>query len=196
MTPPSQHHSTFWATGIVALAATLCASCTTPTSPSSDTGVGTDAHADVDAASLGHDAGGSTDAGGPIDVGTDAAMPVDAARPDSAVDAAVDAGHDAGFDTGPVSCGPHTFVVTTPGFSYTIDGVPGNPTLSLCRDVPYMFDLSAVSTSHPMELFSGATSLAVFPGGATTTYTVPLAPPLPNRYACQIHGFGGTVAVP
>lgn len=150
--------------------------------------------------------GGGTDAGTDAarvaDAGTDAgAVPMDAAADTSVIlDAGGDGGpdafvSDAGTDAPIVACTAHTFVVTSDGASYAIDGHALNPTLSLCPGVTYTFDLTAVSTFHPMELLAGLTSVAAFPGGMTTSYTTPAAAPFPDSYRCSIHGFGGLVTV-
>jgi hypothetical protein len=163
--------------------------CGSPTPASPDTGTSpTDA---------GHDAAPPMDDAGPVaDAGSDAAPITDAG---ASVDAATvtDA---SSTDDAAVTCTPsgHTFMVHVDpvgGLSaYTIDGTMGNPALQLCAGASYMFDLTTVSTSHPMQITGGATT-ALFLGGVTTSYTAPTAAPFPTAYSCEIHGFGGSVVV-
>ncbi len=164
----------------------LAACSTTPAgndaaSGGNDTGSGNDAATTPDTGGSTPDTGGSTpDMGTTADAGTDAAMAADA----NDVDASF-------------SCDPHTFVVTSDGSSYTIDGVAGNPTIHMCHGVTYMFDLTAVSTFHPLGLYVTGTAapVASFPGMVTTTYAAPAAAPFPDTYRCTIHGFGSSVVV-
>jgi hypothetical protein len=141
--------------------------------------------AGIDAAEIadtGVDAGEAPDATTVVDAGTDAAV-------------VADAGADAG------ACAPHTFVVMSSDGAYMIDGAL-NPTLTLCTGVTYMFDMTAVSPSHPMGLYATVpasgfptpgTPIATFAGGLTSSYTV--ASPAPVAYRCTVHNFGGNVVV-
>jgi hypothetical protein len=169
---------------------------------------------DASAMDAGHDAFVGTDAN--VDAGMDAFAAVDAnidAGHDGGSDANVDAGHDGGSDGGHDAfvppdtnpCMPHTFVVTTDGSSYTIDGAV-NPTLTLCRGVTYTFNLSTVPSFHPLGLYTTVptagvlptpgTPLMMFSGMATTSYMIPATAPFPVVYRCTVHNFGGAVVVP
>lgn len=123
----------------------------------------------------------------PIDAGHDAAPTVDVGhdafmRSDANTDANVD-------------CSPHTFVVTSDGASYTIDGVDADPTITLCRFVTYTFDLSGVVGHHPIRLTAGPFPVLDVAAGGTGTLTIGAEGPDPDHYECSIHFFGGDVVV-
>src|SRR5262245_56608031 len=100
----------------VLLLSLLAAGCGAPALPSPDAG----STPEADAGTPTQDDGGST------------------SSPDGG-HAIVDAGH---IDPDPVDCSPRTFVVSTPGFFFAIEGMEGqNPPLALCRGVTYQFDL-------------------------------------------------------
>ncbi|HTL57913.1 MAG TPA: hypothetical protein VL361_19650 [Candidatus Limnocylindrales bacterium] len=88
------------------------------------------------------------------------------------------------------------FTVTSPGFSYTINGTNNNPQLTLVRGKTYTFAVNA-SSIHPFFIESaGVTNNNISQG--TITWTVPMVASNYN-YICSIHFFGGkinTVAAP
>lgn len=89
------------------------------------------------------------------------------------------------------------FSVSTPNnqFSYVINGVSGNPTLTLTRGQVYTFAVSAAS-DHPLEILGAGTAVAnnnIFSG--TLTFTVPATGPTSYNYICSLHGFGGIINV-
>lgn len=92
------------------------------------------------------------------------------------------------------------FSVTSPGFSYSINGAGPNPTLTLVRGRTYTF---AVSTdpSHPFQILGPGTLIGNNTSSGTITYTVATNAPatINPGYRCSIHAFSGiiqTVAPP
>jgi len=84
------------------------------------------------------------------------------------------------------------FNVTSPGSSYTINGSPSNPVLTLFRGETYTFAI-ATSSLHPFSITSptGTTSNNnIFSG--TITFRVPTNA-ANYSYRCSIHGFGNTI---
>jgi hypothetical protein len=85
---------------------------------------------------------------------------------------------------------PADFSVTSPGFSYTINSMPNNPTLTLVRGKTYTFSVST-SAIHPFRINSAGVVNNNISSG-TITYTVPLV--ASNYiYECSIHHFSGTI---
>ncbi len=93
------------------------------------------------------------------------------------------------------------FSVTTPGsqFAFLINGVNGNPTITLQRGKTYTF---AVNTAgfHPFRI--GATVFGTVPAGVTgentSSGTVTFAVPANASdcfYYCGIHGFNGSIVM-
>lgn len=87
------------------------------------------------------------------------------------------------------------FSVMTPGgaFAFTINGVGGNPTITLVRGKTYTF---AVNTStfpdHPFDIVSstGVTNNSINSG--TVTFAVPYDD-TNYSYICPVHFFSGTI---
>ena len=83
------------------------------------------------------------------------------------------------------------FNVTTPGFFYSINGLPThNPTLTLVRGKTYTFAVNA-DPSHPFEIKSKGVANNNKSSG-TITFTVPDVASN-YQYICSIHLFGGTI---
>ncbi len=84
------------------------------------------------------------------------------------------------------------FNVTSPGFSYTINGIAGTPSLTLVRGETYTF---AVTTDalHPFRINSPAgTTTGNNTSSGTITFKVPTNA-VNYSYQCSIHGFGNTI---
>ncbi len=83
------------------------------------------------------------------------------------------------------------FSVTSPGFSYTINGMPNQPTLTLVRGRTYTFDV-ATSSNHPFRIngAAGVSNNNISLG--TITFTVP-NDPVNYVYECSFHHFSGTI---
>lgn len=84
------------------------------------------------------------------------------------------------------------FTVTASAGSsaYTINGMGGNPMLTLERGKTYTFQISTTS-SHPFRInSSGVINNAIFSG--TLTYTVPMVASN-YTYRCTLHSFGGNI---
>lgn len=102
---------------------------------------------------------------------------------------------------GPISVGAADFMVTSPiSNPYAINGVSGNPTITLVRGRTYTF---AISTSGSHPFFIGTSLGGPAPAGisgqnaggnssGTITFNVPL-----NAsncvYYCKVHFFSGTI---
>ena len=93
-----------------------------------------------------------------------------------------------------VQAPPGPYVVTSPGFFYSITGLSGeNPILTLTRGMTYTFQVNA-SSIHPFEILNAP------PGSVTNnnisrgtlTFRVPTTPQS-YAYHCSIHGFGNTI---
>jgi len=84
------------------------------------------------------------------------------------------------------------FSVNSPGYSYTINGSPSNPTLTLVRGQTYTFAISTAS-NHPFQIVSpaGSTTGNNISSG-TITFRVPTNV-VNYSYRCSIHGFGGQI---
>jgi len=86
------------------------------------------------------------------------------------------------------------FTVTyTGGSSYTINGMTGNPTLTLFRGETYTFFINNVPSNHPFQIQSPAgttTSNNIVNG--TITFRVPTNA-VNYSYRCSIHLFGGQI---
>ncbi len=83
------------------------------------------------------------------------------------------------------------FTVTSPGFSYSINGSAGNPNLTLVCGKTYTFQVNA-SSIHPFFINSPGVQNNNISSG-TITYTVPIVP-TNYQYFCSIHGFGATIS--
>lgn len=90
------------------------------------------------------------------------------------------------------------FNVTTPGFSFTING-QSNPTLTLTRGMTYTFGITNAS-GHPFRIASNFSTRQAFTNGVVNngifsgliTFAVPTNAPNTLFYVCPNHGFGGT----
>jgi hypothetical protein len=90
--------------------------------------------------------------------------------------------------------------VTSPGFFFSIDGVPSNPTLTLTRGQTYRFIVNTDSF-HPFEIVNanntpyndGLSANNISSG--TMVFTVPMTAPDTLRYICPIHLFGGQINI-
>ncbi len=90
----------------------------------------------------------------------------------------------------PLSASAADFVVTSPGFYFSINGQQPNPTLTLVRGQTYTFSVST-SAIHPFEILSDGVQNNNTSSG-TITYTVPMV--VSNySYICPIHLFGGQI---
>lgn len=96
---------------------------------------------------------------------------------------------------------PPDFTVTSPGFSYTINGAENNPGLTLMRGRTYAFAIDA-DPSHPFEIVSdllgtpyndGVTNNNISSG--TITFSVPANAPAQLFYICSLHFFGGAIDI-
>jgi plastocyanin len=84
------------------------------------------------------------------------------------------------------------FNVTSPGFSYTINGMAANPTLTLVRGETYTFAVST-ALNHPFEIVSPAgTTTSNNISSGTITFRVPTNA-ANYSYRCSIHFFGGQI---
>ena len=83
------------------------------------------------------------------------------------------------------------FSVTSPGFSYTINGMPNQPTLTLVRGRTYTFDV-ATSSNHPFRINGAAGVSNNNISSGTITFTVP-NDPVNYVYECSFHHFSGTI---
>lgn len=84
------------------------------------------------------------------------------------------------------------FSVTSPGSSYTINGLSANPVLTLVRGQTYTF---AVTTSgvHPFRINAPAgTTTGNNTSSGTITFFVPTNA-VNYTYQCSIHGFGAAI---
>ena len=85
------------------------------------------------------------------------------------------------------------FVVTSPGFFYSISGLTGqNPVLTLTRGRTYTFQINAAS-NHPFEILNAPGSVTnnnISTG--TLTFRVPMTAK-DYAYRCSIHSFGNIV---
>jgi hypothetical protein len=84
------------------------------------------------------------------------------------------------------------FNVTSPGYSYTINGVLNTPALTLVRGETYTFAI-ATASNHPFRIISPAgTTTGNNTYSGTITFRVPTNA-VNYRYDCSIHGFGNTI---
>jgi hypothetical protein len=84
------------------------------------------------------------------------------------------------------------FSVNSPGYSYTINSAPSNPTLTLVRGQTYTFAISTAS-NHPFQIVSPAgTTTGNNISSGTITFRVPTNA-VNYSYRCSIHGFGGQI---
>jgi hypothetical protein len=84
------------------------------------------------------------------------------------------------------------FVVTSPGYSYTINGVVNTPVLTLVRGETYTFAIET-ALNHPFQINSPAGTTT---GNNTSLGTITFRVPTNNAiysYTCSIHGFGNTI---
>lgn len=94
------------------------------------------------------------------------------------------------------------FIIETPGgqFNYRVNGVDGNPTVTLLRGRTYTFLVSNTASFHPCAFGTQpfGSSLPGVTGGNTSagviTYNVP-ANAGDGAYYCSVHGFSGTLHV-
>jgi hypothetical protein len=85
------------------------------------------------------------------------------------------------------------FTVTSPGFSYTINGVANTPALTLVRGRTYTFAISTACGSHPFKILAPTASVSnndICSG--TITFHVPTNA-VNYSYECSIHLFGNTI---
>jgi hypothetical protein len=82
------------------------------------------------------------------------------------------------------------FLVTSPGYYYTVNGAGVNPSITLVRGKTYTFQINA-SSIHPFFIKSPGVQNNDITSG-TITYTVPLAASN-YTYYCSIHDFGGKI---
>jgi hypothetical protein len=85
------------------------------------------------------------------------------------------------------------FTVSSPGFSYSINGLASNPTLTLIRGRTYTFQVGT-SSNHPFQILGAASGVVNNNiSSGTITFTVPMDP-VNYSYECSIHHFSGTIA--
>jgi hypothetical protein len=88
--------------------------------------------------------------------------------------------------------GAADFTVSSPGFSYTINGLDSNPTLTVVRGRTYTFQVGTAST-HPFRILGAASGLVNNNiSSGTITFNVPMDP-VNYSYECSIHHFTGTI---
>jgi hypothetical protein len=101
-----------------------------------------------------------------------------------------------------VWAGPPDFIIETPGdqYSYRVNGVEGNPTITLMRGRSYTFLVTNTAAFHPVA-FGDSVSGNALPGvsgdnisDGTIRYDVP-ANATGGVYYCAIHGFNGLITV-
>ena len=102
-------------------------------------------------------------------------------------------------DTSLSNATPTTFTFQNVGFNYTVDGLTGNfPNIAVVRGGTYYFDLSNVTSSHPLALRYDSGDTTAVPGttgnnptsgayGTTLTYLVPNTAPNSIVYRCVYH---------
>ena len=83
------------------------------------------------------------------------------------------------------------FSVTSPGFSYTINGLSSNPTITLVRGRTYTFDV-ATASNHPFRINGAAGVVNNNISSGTITFTVP-NDAVNYVYECSVHHFSGTI---
>jgi len=84
------------------------------------------------------------------------------------------------------------FSVTSPGYSYTINGVANTPVLTLVRGETYTFAI-ATASNHPFRIVSPAgTTTGNNISSGTITFRVPTNA-VNYRYDCSVHGFGNNI---
>ncbi len=95
----------------------------------------------------------------------------------------------ASFSGAPAASGAD-FVVTSPGYYYSINGASPDPVLTLVRGKTYTFAVNTASI-HPFYIDSpGVSNNNIYSG--TITYTVPLAASN-YTYYCSVHFFGAAI---
>jgi len=89
------------------------------------------------------------------------------------------------------------FTVTSPGFSYSINGAGPNPTLTLVRGQTYTFAVSTTcgTFGHPFQILSPGVAINNNTCSGTITYTVATNAPAVNDpgYQCSVHHFTGII---
>jgi len=91
-----------------------------------------------------------------------------------------------------------TYAVTNSGLSYTINGVPNNPSISMMRGNTYSLVINAVGHPFWIQSVSGAYNTGVTNNGidsGTITFSVPLDAPNTLYYVCQNHSMQGTITI-
>ena len=93
------------------------------------------------------------------------------------------------------------FLVTTPGFYYSINGAGMNPDITVVRGTTYTFAVNVASV-HPFQISSDMSATPYDNGvvnnnitQGTITFAVPTNAPDTLYYVCTIHLFGGTIHV-